>query len=272
MPDDIIYDQGQAADRLYILLEGKVNILGSDSSAVLQSLGQGRYFGYLEQEFGINRITTVQARSFCIISVLDKKDLDSILATFPMLSDKLKEEAEERLLEMIMLEEKKIIDGQVEREDTIERNFKTEFNTSLPNETESGSLLKSIKGLVHKSKAIERFLLTHFEDALSESKEEISISDSESAVEEVKDDVMDEIQLGLGAIMRQRFVHSPVGSSARTALSPKVESGKVQERRTSIRQEGNRPELKRRLSNLKLGKHLSMSKYSSLKLQWELNA
>lgn len=249
-----------------------MHILGSDSSTVLLSLGQGRYFGYLEQEFEIKRITSVQARSFCIISVLDKKDLDRILETFPMLSDKLKEEAEERLLEMIMFEEKKIVDGQVEREDTIERNFKNEFNSFLPRENDSSSLLKSIKELAHKSKAIDRFLMKHFEDEVRQSKEEISISNTESSVEEMKDEVMDQIQLGLGAIMQQRFVQSPVGNSGRTTLSPKVPSGKEQEHRKSIRQEGNRPGLKRRLSNLKLGKHLSMSKYSSLKMQWELDA
>lgn len=166
-------------------------------------MGQGRYFGYLEQEFGINRITSVQARSFCIISVLDKKDLDSILETFPMLSEKLKEEAEQRLLEMIMLEEKKIIEGHIEREDTIERNFKSEFNSTLPHENENGSLLKSIKELAPKSKAIEQFLMTHFEDAVSQGKDEMSVSDSlsEAQIEEAKDHVMDEIQLGLGAIM-----------------------------------------------------------------------
>ena len=76
--------------------------------------------------------------------------------------------------------------------------------------------------------------------------------------------MIDEIQLGLNNIMQQRFVMSPVAATQGTALSQKGSGGKEQQQRNSIRSNGKRSGLKRRLSNLKLGRHLSLNKYSSL--------
>jgi hypothetical protein len=98
--------------------------------------------------------------------VLEKDDLDFILREFPSLKEKLREEAEQRLIEMILQEEKKIFEGLIEREDTIERDFKTQVKDEVPIDNERGSILKTLKKHAASQKIIEEFLMNHFEDEL----------------------------------------------------------------------------------------------------------
>jgi hypothetical protein len=67
---------------------------------------------------------------------------------------------------MILQEESKILEGLIEREDTIEHNFKSEVKQEVPIDKEKGSILKTLKKQATSHKIIEEFLMNHFEDEL----------------------------------------------------------------------------------------------------------
>ena len=59
-------------------------------------MGKGRYFGEIAIFCESKRISFVQAETFCVVSVLHKKDIDRIVHAFPKLAVEFKSEAENR--------------------------------------------------------------------------------------------------------------------------------------------------------------------------------
>lgn len=61
---------------MYFIVEGSVYIIAADKQTVLNTLEKGRYFGEIAIFLESKRISYVQAKSYCVISILQKKLLD----------------------------------------------------------------------------------------------------------------------------------------------------------------------------------------------------
>jgi voltage-gated potassium channel len=109
---DVIFHEGDAADEMYFLRRGNVNVLAPRSTRVVATLNEGGFFG----EIGIlvdngRRTNTVVACSKCEYYTLQKTDLDWVLDRFPEYRELLRAAALKRLQEMA-----KVLDASLEGE------------------------------------------------------------------------------------------------------------------------------------------------------------
>jgi len=91
---DIIFTQGDLGDKLYIILQGQVDVLGSDPGGrqrLLTMLGPGDYFGEIALLYDMPRTATVRARTPVQLYSLHKDDFNTLLATVPGLRDRLEQ-------------------------------------------------------------------------------------------------------------------------------------------------------------------------------------
>lgn len=105
MPGDYIIQTDQEGDEMYFILEGFVQVISSDQSTVLSTLSKGQCFGEISIFMKIKRIAFVQAKTFCIISILKKKDIDKIILSYPSIQLLFKKQAKQRLEETLKIEE-----------------------------------------------------------------------------------------------------------------------------------------------------------------------
>ena len=57
---------------MYFVIEGLVQVLASDKTTVLKTLGKGSFFGEIAIFMKIKRLTYVTAKTSCIIGILKK--------------------------------------------------------------------------------------------------------------------------------------------------------------------------------------------------------
>ncbi len=91
---DVIITQGDIGDKLYIMLQGQVDVLGSDTGGrqrLLTMLGPGDYFGEIALMWDIPRTVTVRARTPVQLYSLNKEDFNTLLSTVPGLRDRLEQ-------------------------------------------------------------------------------------------------------------------------------------------------------------------------------------
>jgi CRP-like cAMP-binding protein len=98
---DVVFHEGDAADEMYFLRRGNVNVLAPRSTRVVATLEEGGYFG----EIGIlvsngRRSNTVLAAKKCEYYTLSKADLDWVLDRFPEYRELLRNAALKRLEQM----------------------------------------------------------------------------------------------------------------------------------------------------------------------------
>jgi len=86
MPGDYIIYKDQIGEEMYFIVEGQVQIIAADKQTVLKTLSKGNYFGEIAIFMHTKRISYVQAKEFCVVSVLRKTDLDQIILNFPEVS------------------------------------------------------------------------------------------------------------------------------------------------------------------------------------------
>ena len=79
MPGDYIIQKDQIGEEMYFIQEGTVHVIGGDKSTVLKKLTKGSYFGEIAIFMKTRRMAYVQAKTFCIISILKKPDIDNII-------------------------------------------------------------------------------------------------------------------------------------------------------------------------------------------------
>ena len=78
-PGDYIIQKDQMGEEMYFIQEGTVHVIGGDKSTVLKTLTKGSYFGEIAIFMKTRRMAYVQAKTFCIISILKKPDIDNII-------------------------------------------------------------------------------------------------------------------------------------------------------------------------------------------------
>ena len=91
---DIIFTQGEIGDKLYIILQGQIDVLGSAPGGrqrLLTMLGPGDYFGEIALMWDIPRSATARARTPVQLYSLHKDDFNTLLATVPGLRDQLEQ-------------------------------------------------------------------------------------------------------------------------------------------------------------------------------------
>lgn len=100
LPGDFIILKDDIGDEMYFIAEGRVYILAADKRTVINTLGQGSYFGemaiFLESNI---RTAFVQAETFCSILILKKTDLDNIKINYPSVAKDITKEAQKRASE-----------------------------------------------------------------------------------------------------------------------------------------------------------------------------
>jgi ATP-binding cassette subfamily B protein len=91
---EIIINQGEIGDKLYLIAQGQVEVFGSDPSGrqrLLTVLGVGDYFGEMALMWDIPRSATVRARTPVQLYSLHKTDFDTLVATVPGLRGRLEQ-------------------------------------------------------------------------------------------------------------------------------------------------------------------------------------
>jgi len=105
LPGDYIIYKDSIGEEMYFIVEGSVYIIAEDNQTVLNTLEMGQYFGEVALFLHKRRISFVQAKTYCVVSVLLKQDLAAILKSFPKLEGEFRMEAERRRQETLEIQE-----------------------------------------------------------------------------------------------------------------------------------------------------------------------
>ena len=87
MPGDYIILKDQIGEEMYFIIEGQAQVIAADKTTILGNLKKGSYFGEIAIFMKTKRMAYVQAKTFCIISCLKKKDIEDIILSFPLLAE-----------------------------------------------------------------------------------------------------------------------------------------------------------------------------------------
>jgi CRP/FNR family cyclic AMP-dependent transcriptional regulator len=89
--DEVVFDEGEEGQALYIVLEGKISILRSRNGAevVLASFGPGEFFGELALLDRGPRGAQAKAATNCRMAVLFREDLAGLLKTHAFVASKI---------------------------------------------------------------------------------------------------------------------------------------------------------------------------------------
>lgn len=108
--DEVIYEKGEASDKVYFLLEGRVRCLVPGRGLLFKTLVGGSCFGEMEALEGGFREFTVEAATDCVLLELDRDALIQEMESFPdvrskvlLLLEQRKEKDEERMEELLDL-------------------------------------------------------------------------------------------------------------------------------------------------------------------------
>lgn len=92
----VVFQQGEAADALYIVLAGAVE-LGPGRGQPEVTLGSGDYFGEMSMLLETQRTRTVRAVEDCELLVLPKESFQQLLSEQPELERHVRAKLQERL-------------------------------------------------------------------------------------------------------------------------------------------------------------------------------
>lgn len=99
VPDEIVFRAGEPADSLYLLAQGRVEIVAEDGKGgrhKLATLSAPAYFGEMGLLLGQPRAATVVAAGEAVCYRLDKKGFDTIIHARPVLAEMLAQILAER--------------------------------------------------------------------------------------------------------------------------------------------------------------------------------
>jgi hypothetical protein len=97
--DDVIVAEGSKGDKLYILVQGKVEVTRADAEGErvrIAVLNHGDYFGEMALLRGEPRTATVTARTPCVFITLDRKQFDKLLDEAPGLRSEFEQQVARR--------------------------------------------------------------------------------------------------------------------------------------------------------------------------------
>jgi len=91
---EVIIGQGDIGDKLYLIVQGQVEVLAADTGGrqrLLAVLWAGDHFGEMALLYDMPRTATVRARTPVQLYSLSKEDFNALLATVPGLRDQLEQ-------------------------------------------------------------------------------------------------------------------------------------------------------------------------------------
>jgi CRP/FNR family transcriptional regulator, cyclic AMP receptor protein len=91
----IVFERGGPSDGLYIVISGRVHIIGEDGS-VLAELGPGDFFGEMSLLFGRGHRHDVRVDSEAELMVVPKEKFDELVESQPEFGNYVRAKAEER--------------------------------------------------------------------------------------------------------------------------------------------------------------------------------
>ncbi|KAM3495515.1 hypothetical protein MY3957_001114 [Beauveria namnaoensis] len=95
--NDHVVNEGDDAKAMYWLVRGVVAVTSRDGEAVYAELKSGAFFGEIGVLMDVPRTATIVARTKCLLLILKKEDLQTIMPKFPQMEQAIREEAQERL-------------------------------------------------------------------------------------------------------------------------------------------------------------------------------
>lgn len=95
--NDHIVTEGDDAKAMYWLVRGVVAVTSRDGEAIYAELKPGAFFGEIGVLMDMPRTATIVARTKCLLLVLKKEDLQTVMPMFPQMEQAIREEAQERL-------------------------------------------------------------------------------------------------------------------------------------------------------------------------------
>ncbi|KIW19250.1 hypothetical protein PV08_03544 [Exophiala spinifera] len=98
--NDYIITEGEDAKAMYWLVRGAVAVTSRDGESTYAELKPGAFFGEIGIFMERPRTATVVARSRCLVLILKKEDLKTILPKYPDVERAIREEALERLTQL----------------------------------------------------------------------------------------------------------------------------------------------------------------------------
>ena len=98
MPGDFVIREGDIGNSVVFIKRGQVERLSCDSNdaRVLDLYGTGTVIGEVNLVCCVPRIVTLRAKTYVDLLTLSKENLDSVLEYFPLMSEQLHVNAEER--------------------------------------------------------------------------------------------------------------------------------------------------------------------------------
>ena len=96
-PNDHIITEGDDAKAMYWLVRGVVAVTSRDGEAVYAELKAGAFFGEIGVLMNMPRTATILCKTKCLVLVLKKEDLQTVMPQFPEMEKAIREEGQERL-------------------------------------------------------------------------------------------------------------------------------------------------------------------------------
>ncbi|VDO03605.1 unnamed protein product [Rodentolepis nana] len=100
-PGDFICRKGEIGKEMFLVSQGKLNVLAADEKTILATLGPGSYFGEISilnmGNVGNRRTASVRSIGFSDLFCLSKEDLWDVLNDYPSAKQKLEKVAFDRL-------------------------------------------------------------------------------------------------------------------------------------------------------------------------------
>lgn len=99
--------KGDIGLEMMFIKSGSVTVRDETGNVVYATLEKGSFFGEIGVLFPMKRTASVMAETHCIVNVLRKDKLDSLLYKYPYMNSRFRKVANKRLQDIRQLNEKK---------------------------------------------------------------------------------------------------------------------------------------------------------------------
>ncbi|MFH1100731.1 MAG: cyclic nucleotide-binding domain-containing protein [Methanobacteriota archaeon] len=96
LPEDHIFKKGDIGDCMYFICNGSLDVLSDDEKSSLATLKEGDYFGEIALIKKVTRTRSVQAKEYCNLYALEKKNFDTLLEKYPIFKKNIYETLQKR--------------------------------------------------------------------------------------------------------------------------------------------------------------------------------
>ncbi|KOS17553.1 F-box/LRR-repeat protein 7 [Escovopsis weberi] len=144
--NDHIITEGDDAKAMYWLVRGVVAVTSRDGEAVFAELKAGAFFGEIGVLMDMPRTATIVARTKCLLLVLKKEDLQTVMPRFPEMEMAIRQEAQERLNLLKKKRQERGATGKSPKSEFVPRTLtRGKVSTGESGSIKDGAVIKSKK-------------------------------------------------------------------------------------------------------------------------------